>query len=301
MAYDYRDIDAAPLPWEEVTGNGRGLITAIVTPLDAQRLLENNKNRRLNKNTVLRYAAQMRAGEWDWCDGDSPLKMGPGGVLRNGQHRLNAQVLANVTGAYDIRLGVPEESYKVMDSGASRVVADYFYGRSDARNISALANRIAYAARGSIEPTGSYRGAKDENIPTRLEIVEFANAHYEELQAYASMGRRIRDQHRRGSLAAYGCALYICGRDRSELEAFVTAYVAGGDQTSTTKQTILRKLVEKSFKPRPAWYGGATIMALDAWADGRGLKVLRAQDIEARYRRAVQAFSEKALPVGGAV
>lgn len=35
--------------------------------------------------------------------------------------------------------------------------------------------------------------------------------------------------------------------------------------------------------------------------NGRGLKVLRAQDIEARYRRAVQAFSEKALPVGGAV
>ena len=288
MAYDYRELDAVPLASVDLTSGERSLVTAVVTPLDAARLLETNRNRRINENTVARYARMMQGGEWDWCDGDDPLKFGPGGVLRNGQHRLTAQVRANVTGAYDLRTGVHEEAYKVMDSGRSRVVADYFYGRRDARNVSATANVVVAARRGFYGAKGSAIG----NQPSRIEAIGFAEGHYDELQRYVNLANRLRKQNGRGSIAAYAAALYIDETPYEGADQFVDAYVRGDDGTATTKATVLKKLAQREFRPWNAWFGGVALMALDAWREGRGIKVLRHQDVVRRYRRAVEAFAE---------
>lgn len=295
MAHDYREIKGAvPISMIDIASGAKSAAIAIVTPLDAQRLLGNNENRKLNNNTVLRYALQMDRGEWDWCDGDSQLKFGAGGVLRNGQHRLNAQLIANVTGVYDIRTGVPEGSYKVMDSGVSRKYADYFYGREYTSDVSALGNRIMYASMGQLEPTasmGSAAGVGGHTIPTRAEVIDFIEQHYDTLVEYVRLARRFRDQHRVGSVAAHACAMYISQHSFEKLDEFVNAYVEGAEGTSITKGTIMRKLVDRNFKPRPHWYGGVTLMAIDAWEQGRGVKKLADKDIKKRYRREVDRFS----------
>lgn len=294
MSYDYRDIPAKPLSEIDLTSGERLSTTVVITPLDAERLLQNNgRNRRLNKNTMRRYALMMGRGEWDWCDGDGPLKFGSNGELRNGQHRLEAQVMANVTGAYDIRTGVPEESYQVMDSGVARRSADYFYGREQSLNVSALAKRILYARYGYTEPSASMKSTGDRGLPTRVEEIEFAESHYDELREYVRYGRRLKDQHTRGSNAAYSCALYIGGFGKDEVESFIAAYVEGSDNTGITKETVLKKLVDRNFKPRPHWYGGVTLMAYDAWVQGRGVKLLRAPDVTKRYKAAVADFSSR--------
>lgn len=290
MARDYRQIAAVPFDTVDIMSGAKHLVSAVVTPLDAERLLRahNSENRRINQNTVQRYAAMMKNGEWDWCDGDEAIKFGQGGVLRNGQHRLSAQVIANVTGAYDIRTGVPTESYKVMDSGMKRVIADYFQGRDNAVNVSALANRLVFAARGYIEPVNWFKGAMD--IPSRDEVIAFAEDNYDELLQYARYGTRIRDQHGKGGVAAYATALYISMLSADEVDDFVRAYVEGEDCSGITKQTVLKKLVDKNFKPRPHWYGGVTLMAYRAWHEGRGVKVLREPDVVAEYKRAVDEY-----------
>lgn len=293
MSCDYRSIQAVPLSQIDITSGARSMATVVVTPLDADRLLQNNENRKINQNTVLRYALMMEKGEWDWCDGDTPLKVGAGGVLRNGQHRLNAQVLANVTGVYDIRTGVPKESYRVMDSGVMRRASDYFCGREQATNVSALAKRIVYARYGYIEPTQSMRGAGDRGIPTRNEEIIFAEENYDRLRVFVQLAIRVRDQHKRGSVAAFACALWISGADDDEIKNFVDSYVEGSDETGVTKETVLKKLVDRNFKPRPHWFGGVTLMAMDAWLEGRGMKVLRQPDVVSRYKRAVLAFERR--------
>lgn len=295
MSYDYRSIPAKPLSEIDLTSGERLSTTVVITPLDAQRLLRNNeKNRRLNQNTVLRYAKMMERGEWDWCDGDGPLKFGANGELRNGQHRLEAQVRANVTGVYDIRTGVPEKSYRVMDSGVKRHVADYFYGREQAENISALARRIVYCGYGFLRPTSSMTGkAAGRPVPTRNQEIEFAESHYDELLEYVRFGLRLRAQHRRGSTAVYSCALWISGFTKDDIESFVNAYVVGSDETSITKETMLKKLLDRNFKPLGHWYGGVTLMAYDAWTQGRGVKILRSPDVTKRYKAAVADFSSR--------
>ena len=291
MSYDYRTIEAVPLSEVDLTSGRKSLVTAIVTPLDAQRLLENNtQNRRINQNTVFRYALDMESGQWDWCEADGPLKVGAGGVLRNGQHRLTAQVLANVTGAYDIRTGVPEESYKHTDSGVARIVADYFYGKERANEVSATALRILYAAYGYTEPTGSMKGIS-AGIPTRGETIEFAEANYEDIAWYVRIAARIRGQNSRGGISAYAASLYISGEPKNAIEGFTQAYVDGDDSTSITKQTTLKKLMDRNFKPRPHWFGGITLLAYDAWKQGRGVRILRLPDVEKRYKAAVGAFA----------
>lgn len=291
MSYDYRAIEAVPLSEVDLTSGRKSLVTAIVTPLDAKRMLENNtQNRRINQNTVLRYALDMENGQWDWCEADGPLKVGVGGVLRNGQHRLTAQVLANVTGAYDIRTGVPEESYKHTDSGVARVIADYFYGKERANEVSSTTHRILYAAYGYLEPTGAVKGSS-RGIPTRGETIEFAEANYEDISWYVRVASRIRGQNGRGGISAYAASFYISGEPKNEIEGFTQAYVDGADYTGITKQTILKKLMDRSFKPRPHWFGGITLLAYDAWKQGRGVRVLRLPDVEKRYKAAVGAFA----------
>lgn len=293
MSYDYREIEAIPLSEVDLTSGRKSLVTAVVTPLDAEKMLENNtENRKINQNTILRYALNMQLGTWDWCESDEPIKVGEHGVLRNGQHRLSAQVLANVVGVYDIRTGVPEESYKNMDSGLARTAASYFYAKERANDVSALANRILYAARGNIEPTGSMKGILGiDGIPTRNELIDFTKENYADLLWYIRQAARIVTQNKRGGVSAYASALYISPLQKDNIAAFIDAYVEGDDNTGTTKQTILKKLLDRNFKPRPHWYGGVILMAYDAWEQGRGVKVLRGPDVVKRYRSAVKEFS----------
>lgn len=293
MSYDYRTLDAVPLSEVDLTSGKKDTATVVVTPLDAQRMLEHNtQNRRINQNTVLRYALDMENGQWDWCEADGPIKVGAGGVIRDGQHRLSAQVLANVTGVYDIRTGVPEESYKHADTGRVRIIADYFYGQERANEVSATALRILYAAYGYIESTGSFT-RHNRSIPTRSEAIEFAESAYEDIVWYVRVASRIRAQNGRGGVSAYAAALYISGESRAAIEGFTQAYVDGVGFTGVTKQTILRKLVDRNFKPRPHWFGGVTLMAYDAYEQGRGLKILRHPDVVKRYRAEVKKYSER--------
>lgn len=294
MSYDYRDFDTIPVTSVDIKSGNKSTATVTVTPLDAKSLLENNsRNRAINQNTVLRYAMMMERGEWDWCDGDSTLKFGKGGVLRNGQHRLTAQMLANVTGAYDIRTGVPEESYKNMDRNVRRNVSSYFYGREYPNDVSALANRIMYAQYGYVEPHASMRAIGEAGIPTDKRIIEFAEEHYDELVECIKKARRVKDQNKKGAPASYGCALWMLGIPDEEKELFVRAYVDGDDYTSLTKQTLLKKLVDRTFKPRPHWFGGVLLMAYDAWTQGRGIKVLRMENVLSRYKSEVAKFSAR--------
>lgn len=67
----------------------------IITPEKAKTILKNNINRKLNTKRVNQYAADMSENRWK-ING-VPLIMTSNGFLKDGQHRLNALIKANMT------------------------------------------------------------------------------------------------------------------------------------------------------------------------------------------------------------
>ena len=94
-----------------------------ITPAEAQRHLNNNRNNRKPRMTVVeRYARDMRAGNWS-ITGES-IAIDENGDLLNGQHRLMACVRAGVPFTTVLVTGVPPSAFRNMDTGAKRTIGD---------------------------------------------------------------------------------------------------------------------------------------------------------------------------------
>lgn len=309
VSYDYREIvDAIPISSIQLETTIRRTYTVVVTPEDAKTLLRKNRNnRKLNINTVGRYASMMKQNQWDWVDGDMPLKFGISGELMNGQHRLNAQLSSGVTGAYDIRTGIPSESFKVMDSGVSRKIADYFGAKTGAKDVSALATKIVaiksgymFAHTATSLSTGHMKEhsvdkpltltKKRLSAPTRIETIDYAQDNYELLLQYTKLGNAINRQNGRGGCSNYAFALFMLGECGADVWSFTDDYTHDRNECATTKSTILKKLAKKDYKPKPNWFTGITRIAYDCWISGSGLKVIREPDVESRYKKTVVEY-----------
>ena len=305
MSYDYREVTKGPLSTVDFSSAERGVYVVTVTPLDASYLLEKNvDNRKLNANTVARYQLMMERNEWDWVDGDMPLKFKPNGSLMNGQHRLNAQIRANVTGAYLIQTNVPEEAYKVMDTNAPRSLGDYFTGEANSKNVSALAKAVLWGRVGRIKASTSFtKGGKsvDRNklgeggrkLPTRIEEIDFCKENYDELLWYLNLGERIYSQIKKGGAVGYAFALYMLADSEEDVKSFVDEFVSNENGLSVTKQTILKKLIVKDFKPQRHWYVGTMLLAFDSWKRGKPLRRITRPSIDARLAQEIEAFSNR--------
>jgi hypothetical protein len=93
-----------------------------ITPDQAKRLLKGNtNNRNIREERVRRYARDMQANQW--VPNGVAIVMN-GRTLIDGQHRLEACVLADVPFKTVYVTGVSPEAFATMDSGASRSLGD---------------------------------------------------------------------------------------------------------------------------------------------------------------------------------
>jgi len=92
-----------------------------ITPQLAAEILarsEGAHQRPLGKFRVLRLAESIRRGEWQLTH--QGIALDPDGVLLDGQHRLNAIILADTPVEMMVAEGVPADSFAVLDMGLSR-------------------------------------------------------------------------------------------------------------------------------------------------------------------------------------
>lgn len=98
--------------------------TVLVTPtLAAEWLKHNVNNRKVNESKVAQYAADMRSGNWTYCD--TSISFLDTGKLASGQHRLLAVIASGVSIEFRVVRGIPPE-----DAGN----IDRLYGRNDVQN-----------------------------------------------------------------------------------------------------------------------------------------------------------------------
>lgn len=98
-------------------------VTWEINPMMAEVMLEHNTgNRPLSDKRIALMAKEMNEGKW-MLTGENII-FAKDGTLNNGQHRLNAQIIAERTFISDVRFGIEREAYKVTDLGKKRTQAD---------------------------------------------------------------------------------------------------------------------------------------------------------------------------------
>ncbi len=114
---DFHELD-------EVAG-----VTAVavyITPEIATRLLlRNTHNRKISEKVVLKYVAEIQAGEWRLTPGG--IGFDDTGVLVDGQHRLSAIVRAHKTVPLMVTLGLPSTSQEKVDRQRRRSLFDVLF------------------------------------------------------------------------------------------------------------------------------------------------------------------------------
>lgn len=95
-----------------------------ITPAVAEQLLsKNTNNRRMKEGSVRYYHNMIENGKWQ-LNGES-IKVARDGTLLDGQHRLQAIVNSGVPVETFVVRGLPLDSFKTIDAGKSRSLADY--------------------------------------------------------------------------------------------------------------------------------------------------------------------------------
>lgn len=95
-----------------------------ITPAQAKEMLKGNfsRNRNLRPKRVQQYANDMKNGDWGLST--DAIGLDENGELINGQHRLNAVILANKAVAFLVVRGLPKESVMFIDGQLTRSPSD---------------------------------------------------------------------------------------------------------------------------------------------------------------------------------
>jgi len=160
-----------------------------VTPELAETWLSRNpNNRNLRKAVVDSYARDMETGHWA-LNGET-VKFSTTNRLLDGQHRLSAVVLAQMTVPMVVVRGLPEDVMQTVDAGAKRSYSDALklMGEENTSTLAAVARRAVMWERGMKTNTGAIR-------PTPLEMTDFLVRH-PEVRSSAELAARLASRER---------------------------------------------------------------------------------------------------------
>lgn len=217
-----------------------------IGPEDADKLLENNydKNRKISEATVYKYARAMDEGRYESLNGQT-IVLGTDGKLYDGQHRLAALSLAEVTLPF---LFVVDENaaehFGTVDQGRARLISQF--GHIKLKTISDYVAKVGFCLdRGStleealtgrlpasIIRITNTRGDAPKPRPDMMEVLNWENEHLTTIETASVFGRSLYDAigTRLGKVgpSIFAAAAYIILRysDSSKLEAFRCAFTS---------------------------------------------------------------------------
>lgn len=218
-----------------------------ITPkMAAEMLTRNKRNRRLSAQTVRSYAKAMKEGKWQLTP--DCISFYESGELRDGQHRLNAVVMAEVPVEMTVAYDVPNGSI-ICDKGKPRSILDILR-MNDLPPAVANKNSVSMAC-------GLFRyiGPRDIN-PSY--IVEFLVDEAEYIEdVYYAAGKGDKSLPRRAPVMAAVYTAYRAGVPFDVLDRFC-AVVGTGFCTSEGESAavvIRNKLLESgALRDKPSAY-----------------------------------------------
>ncbi len=194
------------------------ITTQTITPAMASEWLGmNSNNRPMKEPMVAIIAAAIKRGDWQ-LNGDA-IRFSSGGVLLDGQHRLQACIIADMPITSIVVRGLDSSTFHTIDTGKSRVAGDILSlaGASNA-NIAASIARMVLNHRNARNPVTVTR----DKVPTNKQILEEYNSNglIGEAASYVASHKWLK-RFMKPSLAGF---LYVvgCAKDRETTLEFLT-------------------------------------------------------------------------------
>lgn len=197
-------------------------VVEITPELAKQWLAQNTRNRKINPKAVADYARQMDLGLWE-LNGEA-VKRAVDGSLLDGQHRLEAVVLAGASVLSLVIDGLPAAAQDTMDTGRKRSVSDML-------SIGSVPNSTlvgAVARRAWMWDQGNFRFAAAQNPSIReaLETIET----YPHIHRSAEIAARTAQSYRPTTGSVTGMAHHLFVQlDPSLTAEFFAQLAAGAD------------------------------------------------------------------------
>lgn len=202
-----------------------------ITPSLAEEYLALNleNNRVINEPRVRAYARDMTEGRWR-LTGDT-IKFNTQGQLIDGQHRLRAIVLANMTLHIAVARGVEDDAVFNLDINGVRTAAQALHiAEADAKNLNDLvaAAQIVYAYfEGGLEVAGSTIGHVRMTSP---ESQDYVRENLERLVHGHDLSRRVYKNVRLPMSILTAGHVILSGVDRIAADEFYVRLADGSSQ-----------------------------------------------------------------------
>lgn len=244
----------------------------LITPAFARELLRRNveNNRNLRPTKVAQYARDIAANSWP-ITGDT-IKVDTNGHLIDGQHRLQAVVLADMPVEMLIAWDVDPAVMPLLDIGAARKFSDVLKMSSAPHRaaMAAIVRRVAMWEQGN--RLGS--GGSVHPQPTHAELL----VRYEKdpfgFDTATSRGEDVR-RTRLGTAGTAGTCFYLFAElDGDKAHGFFDAFISGanlneGHPILTLRNRMVR--VGRDERLLPAEMQALFIRAWNAWREDRTL------------------------------
>lgn len=259
-----------------------------ITPKMASMMLLSNYdgNRKIRRTVVRCYAEDMKGGRWE-ATTNNVIQIGTDGKLYDGQHRLSAVVLADVTVPMYVNLRADPNEYLTYDNGAVRQEADVI-NVANATQSQAISKFIVAVHQGRMPLRSTLTNRTDSfTISTKAQTRECMVENDEAIQTLVKESRRINGAIGVGSPNDYAKALYLIKLldDPDFVPDFVDqiAEPVPSDKTvAAMKTAILKKGMNstapgKKAKVDKEWLVGTVLQAYDAFIRGSGITRLTRQ------------------------
>lgn len=243
-----------------------------ITPnLARQWLGFNTHNRKLRQRVVAAYAADMRAGDWQW-NGES-IKFAADGTLLDGQHRLAAIAEAEATVKMLTVRGLPNHTQDTVDGGAKRKFSDVLTLRGEraAVPLASITRRVAMWEAGARKDSSAF-------APTNAQMLQTLEK-YPDLRRIALEAQRVA---RLCTLPAsiIGQCWWLFDQINSEDADFFFARLADGQNLAKGDAIYeLLRTIRESRSVRgersTTFLAAVTIKAWNAYRDGAKINLLR--------------------------
>jgi hypothetical protein len=242
-----------------------------VSPAQARKMLaQNTTNRKVRPRHVAMLSREIVEGRW--AVNGQPVIFANTGRLIDGQHRLEAIVLADKPAKLTITRGVPEAAFATLDQGLKRSASD------DLRSMG-IHNATGAAAAARLILTWTKGMAPKMASVAKTEITDFIRAHPE----IGEIVNTVHPTRRSVPTSAMVAVYWMAHRDgdkkiAEKMEVFMRGLSTGADLTVGSPILTLRN-TGQTFRrgasmSSEGWFG-LTMQAWNAFAAGETRQVFK--------------------------
>lgn len=216
----------------------------LITPEMAKKfLLKNVRNRKLSQKTVIKYAEEMKVGRWT-LNGET-IQFNTKGEMINGQHRLNAIILANVTLPFLVVFDIADDrAFETIDQGLGRGAHTILQlkGVQNATRMVSISKKLLLWDK--TEDKGSFSIMGGRTISNN-EIADYYEAHEEEINLIYDLIKDARILLVCKAYSAVFAALTLCFRyNPNDALVFIEKFKTGANLSENSPILLLRNKLQ---------------------------------------------------------